>query len=80
MKRISKRKKISEDVSSNEGRNSKASKQTGDAINERNNNVNAGGLSAYEPDVERANNTGLGDAGVNRRKLTKYRSNRSMDA
>jgi hypothetical protein len=30
--------------------------------------------------VERANDTGLGDAGVNDEKLTRYTSNRSADA
>jgi hypothetical protein len=79
MKRKAKRSN-KRDVSYNEDRNAAAPKTTGDAISERNNNTNASEPSGNEPNVERANETGLGDAGVNREKLTKYRSNRSMDA
>lgn len=79
MKRKAKRSN-KRDVSYNEDRNAAASKTTGDAISERNNNINVSEPSGNEPNVERANETGLGDAGVNREKLTKYRSNRSMDA
>ena len=67
-------------VSYNEERDSNPSKQTGDMINDRNNNENTADPSSNEPDVQRANDTGLGDAGVNRNKMTKFRSNRSMDA
>ncbi len=56
------------------------SKQTGDIISDRNNNMSTGEPTSNEPDVERANDLGLGDAGVNDRKMTKYSSNRSADA
>jgi len=56
------------------------SKQTGDIISDRNNNINTVEPTGNEPDVERANDLGLGDAGVNDKKMTRYRSNRSTDA
>ena len=79
MKRKTNKNKSSR-VSYNEERDSNPSKQTGDMINDRNNNENTADPSSNEPDVQRANDTGLGDAGVNRNKMTKFRSNRSMDA
>ena len=54
------------------------SKQTG--ISDRNNNMNTADPKASEPDVERANDTGIGDAAVNDKKMTRYKSNRSTDA
>ena len=54
-------------------------KQTGN-INTRNNNTNADTPSNNEPNVENANDPGIGDAGINDEKLTKYTSNRSADA
>jgi hypothetical protein len=56
------------------------SKQTGDIISDRNNNMNTADPTANEPNVERANDLGLGDAAVNDKKLTRYKSNRSTDA
>ena len=57
------------------------SKQTGDIISDRNNNnMNTANPKASEPDVERANDTGIGDAAVNDKKMTRYKSNRSTDA
>jgi len=59
MKRKAKRNN-KRDVSYNEDRNAAPSKITGDAISERNNNTNASEPPGNEPDVERANETGLG--------------------
>lgn len=59
--------------------NTDPSKQTGN-INARNNNVNNDLLSAAEPNVENANDAGIGDSGVNDDKLTNYTSNHSADA
>ena len=56
------------------------SRQTGDMINDRNNNVNMDEPTNNEQDIETANDLGLGDAAVNDKKLTRYRSNHSTDA
>ena len=56
------------------------SKQTGDIISDRNNNINTTEPTSNEPDVERANDLGLGDAALNDKKMTRYKSNRSTDA
>ena len=61
-------------------RDTKPSRATGDAISDRNNNFNDENITANEPTVEKANDTDIGDAGVNDRKMTKYPSNRSSDA
>ncbi|MDQ3843822.1 MAG: hypothetical protein M3342_07385 [Bacteroidota bacterium] len=54
-------------------------KQTGD-INARNNNQDNETPSVNEPNVERANDTGIGDSGWNDDKLSNYTSNHSADA
>jgi hypothetical protein len=51
-----------------------------DAINSRNNDVNDWDPSADDPNVESANDTGIGDSGMNRDKLTNYTSNHKNDA
>ncbi|HEV7331434.1 MAG TPA: hypothetical protein VGN63_10375 [Flavisolibacter sp.] len=69
----------SKDTPYNEERNTEPHRQTGN-INSRNNNVEVSTSGAEEPNVEGANNAGIGDAAVNDQKLTKYTSNRSGDA
>jgi hypothetical protein len=59
--------------------NTAPSKQTGN-INARNNNTDTSDETAQEPDVERANDTGIGDSAVNNDKLTNFTSNHSADA
>lgn len=59
--------------------NNEPHKQTGN-INERNNNTNTDDDTSREPNVEQANNTGIGDSGINDDKLTKYTQNHSSDA
>lgn len=54
-------------------------RQTGN-INERNNNTASGDVNTREPNVEQANDTGIGDSGINDDKLTKYTQNHSSDA
>ena len=54
-------------------------KQTGN-INARNNNTAADTPPANEPNVENANDTGIGDSGWNDDKLTNYTQNHSSDA
>jgi hypothetical protein len=54
--------------------------QASDMINERTNNMNDTTDTSGEPNVERANDTGIGDSGVNDERLTGYSSNRSADA
>lgn len=54
--------------------------QSSDMINSRTNNMNNPDRDSEEVNVERANDTGLGDAGVNDEKMTRYTSNRSADA
>ncbi len=49
-------------------------------INARNNNAADDSPSAIEPNVERANDTGIGDSGWNDEKLTNFTSNHSSDA
>jgi len=56
------------------------SRQTEEPINARNNNMSFDTDSVNEPDVENANDTGIGDSGVNRDKLTNYTQNHSNDA
>lgn len=60
-------------------RSTEPHRETGN-INSRNNNVAASTPSAIDPDVESANDAGIGDAAVNDQKLTDYTSNRSADA
>ncbi len=62
-----------------EERSTEPHKETGN-INSRNNNVEMSTPGATEPDVEGANNIGIGDAAVNDHKLTQYTSNHSGDA
>jgi hypothetical protein len=80
MNRKSKRKNFTGRTSYDKRCNAAPSKETVDAISARNNNTNVTETPGNEPKVERANGVGPGDAGVSRKKLTKYRSNRSMDA
>ena len=54
--------------------------QASDRINERTNNRNHTTDTSGEPNVERGNDTGIGDSGVNDERLTGYTSNRSADA
>lgn len=54
--------------------------QSSDVINSRTNNMNNDNPVSEDVNVERGNDTGLGDAGVNDEKLTRYTSNRSADA
>ena len=54
--------------------------QSNDMINSRTNNMNNDDLGSEDVNVERANDLGLGDAGVNDEKQTRYTSNRSADA
>lgn len=58
----------------------KTTKQSSDMINERTNNMENTSYPPEEPNVERANDLGLGDIGINDRKGTHYTSNRSADA
>ena len=55
-------------------------KQSSHYINERNNNTNDETPSAIEPNVERANDTEIGDSGWNDAKMTNYTENHSSDA
>lgn len=55
-------------------------RQSSDMINTRTSNPNNPDRDTEEVNVEQANDTGIGDAGVNDEKLTKYTSNRSADA
>ena len=73
------RKHKSKDMSRGES-TTRRSKQTGDMISDRNNNMNTADPKANDPDVERASNPGIGDAAVNDKKMTGYKSNRSTDA
>lgn len=59
---------------------SKTTPQSSDMINSRTNNTNNPDKDTEEVTVERANDTGIGDAGVNDEKVTRYTSNRSADA
>ena len=52
--------------------------ETGD-INFRNNNMKAT-TPSNEPNVEEANNEGIGDSALNDQKLTNFTSNHSQDA
>ena len=54
-------------------------RQTGN-INARNNNADMDMPASGEPNVARANDTGLGDSGQNDVKLTNYTQNHSSDA
>ena len=72
-------KQNSKDTEYRDRENTEPSKQTGN-INARNNNENNATPSANEPNVERANNTGVGDSGINDEKLTNFTSNHSADA
>jgi len=70
----------SKDVAYNETRDTQPHRETGN-INDRTNNVgNDIPATTDDETIERANDTGIGDAGVNDEKLTKYTSNRSADA
>lgn len=60
-------------------RNTEPPRETGD-INFRNNNVEASTPGATEPNVEGANDAGIGDSAVNDQKLTNFTSNHSADA
>ena len=71
---------LSRNVSYSEERDPEPSKQTGDVISERNNNSNAADPLPEGKENLIANDKKIGDAGGNRRKQTKFRSNRSMDA
>jgi hypothetical protein len=59
-------------------RSTEPHRQTGN-IDFRNNNVEAL-PSAAEPNVEGANDAGIGDSALNDQKLTPYTSNHSADA
>lgn len=59
---------------------SKTTPQASDMINERTNNQNDTTNTSGEPNVERANDAGMGDSGVNDERLTSYTSNRSAGA
>lgn len=67
------------DVPYNDRQDHEPHRQTGN-INNRNNNSNADDTTAAKPNVENANNTGIGDAGINDDKLTNYTQNHSADA
>lgn len=54
--------------------------QSSDMINSRTNNMNNPDRDTEDVNVERANDTGMGDVGVNDEKMTRYTSNRSADA
>lgn len=54
--------------------------QSNDMINARTNNMNNPDQDSEDVNVERANDTGLGDAGANDEKMTGCTSNRSADA
>lgn len=54
-------------------------KQTGN-IEARNNNADMDAGETTEPNVERANNAGIGDSGWNEAKLTNFTQNHSSDA
>ena len=55
-------------------------KQSTDMINFRTNNMENTTNPPEEPNVERANDLGLGDRGINDERGTNYTSNRSADA
>ena len=67
------------DTAYRDQRDTAPSKQTGN-INSRNNNVDASSPGSTEPNVEGANNEGIGDSALNDKKLTNYTSNHSADA
>lgn len=73
------KKENSRDTEYRDRRDTEPSPQTGN-INARNNNVNVDNDSTQEPNVENANDTGIGDSGLNNDKLTNYTSNHSADA
>ena len=54
--------------------------QASDMINVRTDNRNNTTDTSGESNVERANDTGIGDPGVNDERLTGYTGNRSADA
>ena len=72
-------KQNSRDTEYRDRENTEPSKQTGN-INARNNNESNDIPSATEPNVERANDAGIGDSGWNDEKLTNYTSNHSSAA
>lgn len=51
-----------------------------DMITSQNNNMTNPTPGGAEPNVERANNAGIGPMGQNDEKLTSYKSNSSADA
>lgn len=72
-------KEKSKDTPYRERTDTEPHRQTGN-IDNRNNNVNTDAVSANEPNVENANDTGIGDTGLNDDKLTNYTQNHSSDA
>jgi hypothetical protein len=74
-----KQKENSGDVPYRERESTEPHKQTGN-INARNNNTAVDRVSANEPNVENANDTGIGDSGINDDKLTNFTQNHSSDA
>ena len=72
-------KQKSRDTAYEDRKDTVPTRQTGN-INSRNNNTNVEAPSTNEPDVESANDTGIGDSGWNRDKLTNYTQNHSSDA
>ena len=74
------RKSKRRDTEYEDRRDTKPSRQPGDDINARNNDVDIDNPTIGETNVETANDTGIGDSGLNREKLTNYTSNHSADA
>jgi hypothetical protein len=74
-----KREEKSKDTAYENRQDTSPNKET-DNINTRNNNMSADTPSANEPDVERANDSGMGDSGWNRDRLSNYTQNHSSDA
>jgi hypothetical protein len=74
-----KRKEKNRDTAYENRQDTRPNKET-DNINTRNNNMNVDTPSTNEPDVERANDSGLGDSGWNRDRLSNYTQNHSSDA
>lgn len=74
------KKQNSKDTEYENRTNTEPHQQPAHYINENNNNENMDNIQAGEPNVERANNTGIGDSGRNDEKLTNYNANHSTDA
>jgi hypothetical protein len=73
------RKKQEKDMPHKYREDNQPHQQTGN-INSRNNNLSSELPTANDPNVERANDAGIGDSGINDVKLTNHTQNHSSDA